>query len=159
MLYLRPMKEDEFPAYRDCFVADYGEEIASTYRKDKAQALVTASKEIEKDLPDGVETKDNTLLCIDLEERGETKLIGYLWYAINAEEHSAFIYDFFIHPGRRGQGYGKQSIKLLEESLTRQKIGQVKLRVAAGNDRALGLYKEMGFFITGINMARNLRDS
>ncbi len=150
------MKEDEFPAYVDYFVADYGIEIKANYGKTLEQALDTARNEIRNDLPDGVRTKGNFLVCIELVKEGRRSVIGYLWYAHSGEETSAFIYDFYIFPEFRHEGYAGKSISMLEESLAASGIKEIRLRVAYSNDIALALYKKAGFMTTGINMAKNI---
>ena len=47
---------------------------------------------------------------------------------------------------------------LLEKQLKADGIRQIKLRVAFTNEKALALYKELAFNITGINMAKNLME-
>ncbi|MNP71107.1 putative acetyltransferase [compost metagenome] len=59
-------------------------------------------------------------------------------------------------PSRRGLGYGKAAMAALEASLQALGIHQIKLRVAHDNPRALALYQELGFSITGYNMVRHL---
>jgi len=156
MLYLRNMNEDEFPAYVDYFVADYGIEIKASYNKTTEQALEIARNEIKNDLPHGVHTKGNFLLCIELEKKERRSTIGYLWYARNDDEMSAFIDDFYIFPDYRHEGYARKSIAILEKSLADSGIKEIRLRVAYSNEIALALYKKAGFITTGINMAKNI---
>ena len=86
----------------------------------------------------------------------EAEPLGYLWHAIDADDNATFIYDFYIDPALRSQGYGKAAIAALEASLRASDISQIKLRVAYDNPRALALYQEAGFIITGHNMAKLL---
>ncbi|MEZ9793095.1 GNAT family N-acetyltransferase, partial [Vibrio splendidus] len=44
----------------------------------------------------------------------------------------------------------------LETQLLAIGINQIKLRVAYHNERALKLYKEVGFEVTGFNMSKKL---
>ena len=156
MIALRKMSEDQYLDFIDYFISDYAIEIMENYKKSKEDALGIASREVKIDLPEGIHTKKNTLLCIDLEEEARQEIIGYLWYEENKDESSVFIYDFYIRPEYRNKGYGKKSMSALEEELKNAKIGQIKLRVAYSNEKALALYKELGFNITGINMAKNI---
>ncbi len=59
-------------------------------------------------------------------------------------DQSTFIYDFFVSSEYRGFGFGTQSISALEAQLQKIGISQM-LRVAYHNERALKLYKDVGF--------------
>jgi len=159
MISLERMNEEQFISYCDYFVADYAIEIEENYRKTIDQATIIASQELKDDLPEGVHTKNNIILCIEIEEEMDRKLIGYLWYKKNIDDSNIFIFDFYIFPQYRSMGYGKECIAILEKNMRKEGVGQVKLRVAYSNVRALALYKELGFEITGINMSKNIREN
>lgn len=82
--------------------------------------------------------------------------MGYLWHSIKMSDKSTFIYDFFVSSEYRGFGFGTQSISALETQLQTIGISQIKLRVAYHNERALKLYKDVGFEITGFNMSKKI---
>ncbi len=153
MINFRAMKAEEFPGYRDYFVADYANEIAANfgYTLERSQAI--ALKELEDDLPQDVSTAGNILLCI---EEGVGNRIGYLWYKCLDNEQTVFILDFIIFEDYRGLGYGKAALIALEERLSNSGVEQVKLRVAYENNRALRLYEKLGFNVTGHNMVKIL---
>lgn len=156
MIVLRPMRDEEYPAYLDYFIPDYAAEISANYALSPAAAVVQAQREIAADLPDGVNTRGQVLCCLFDESDGAEKRVGYLWYKPDAEMRSAFICDFYIYPTFQGQGLGKQAIAAFEHVLKRQGISQIKLRVAGDNQRARRLYKATGFHITGVNMSKNI---
>lgn len=156
------MREDEFPAYRAYFIADYGSDISRNYDKPLQYSLKLAEEDIDTNLPQGPLTPGNRLMCIDLLDSSasvaeELPVLGYLWYAVHENHAEAFICDFFIHESYRGSGYGKSTLDALEASLQSLGIGEIKLRVAHDNKRALGLYESMGYKTTGINMAKNIQ--
>lgn len=156
MLNLRKMSTEEYPAYCDYFIADYGNEIALNYGHSIEVATDLAIKELNRCFPNGLENNEHELLCIELELENTLKVIGYLWHSINASDFSTFIYDFYIIEEFRGDGYGKQAIIKLESLLISDGINQIKLRVAYQNKRALALYQEVGFVISGYNMSKKL---
>ena len=80
--------------------------------------------------------------------------IGYLWYKLLDDGESVFILDFMVFEDYRGQGYGKATLIALEEKLSQSGVTQIKLRVAADNYRAKGLYERLGFNVTGYNMIK-----
>lgn len=153
VIALRPMREEEYPAFCDYFIADYSQEIAENYGHSLELAQTLARKDLLRSFPDGYKTNVHKLLCIEAESR----VVGYLWHCPNEAEHSTFIYDFYVDESCRGKGYGTEALKLLEGQLVKGGIVQIKLRVAYHNKRALALYQETGFMVTGYNMSKNLR--
>ncbi|MGR6838009.1 GNAT family N-acetyltransferase [Aliivibrio wodanis] len=152
MIQLRPMTTNEYPAYCDYFIDDYSREIAENYGHSMDRALELANQDLLRSFPNGLETNDHELLCIE----SGSELVGYLWHSINANDASTFIYDFFIFPNCRNNGYGKLAITALELQLKSIGIEQIKLRVAYQNQRALKLYQEVGFSISGYNMSKKI---
>ncbi|PWQ96175.1 GNAT family N-acetyltransferase [Leucothrix arctica] len=155
MIQLRPMTSSEYPAYCDYFIDDYSREIAENYGHSMDRAIELANQDLLRSFPNGLETNDHELLCIE----SDSELIGYLWHSINTSDKSTFIYDFFIFSSSRNHGYGKSAISALESQLKSIGIEQIKLRVAYQNQRALKLYQEVGFSISGYNMSKKLGTS
>ncbi|MFA0086097.1 GNAT family N-acetyltransferase [Vibrio sp. 10N.261.51.F12] len=156
MVLLREMRQEEYPAYCQYFIDDYSQEIAKNYGHSLDVSIELAKKDLHRCFPNGLEGNDHSLLCIDAKIDGEFTLVGYLWHSINTDDKSTFIYDFFVSSEYRGYGFGTQSISVLEGQLRAIGINQIKLRVAYHNERALKLYKEVGFEITGFNMSKKV---
>lgn len=150
------MKAKEFPDYRDYFLKDWSEELVDNYGYSPGYAIKYAEEEFARDFPDGPDSLINELLCIENGQEGE--VVGYLWHSIQKGEPATFIHDFYIHEAHRSKGYGRQSVKALEKSMLSTGITELRLRVAYRNSRALSLYKEIGFMITGINMVKIMSD-
>ena len=160
MIQLRPMISAEYPAYCDYFIDDYSREIAENYGHTMDRAIELAEQDLIRSFPNGLETNEHDLLCIEFKSESESKLesevVGYLWHSIKVSEKSTFIYDFFIFSNQRNNGYEKLAIKALESQLQAIGIEQIKLRVAYQNQRALKLYQEVGFVISGYNMSKKI---
>ena len=158
MIQLRPMISAEYPGYCDYFIDDYIREIAENYGYSMDRAIELAEQDLIRSFPNGLETNEHDLLCIEFTSESEVKseVVGYLWHSIKASDKSTFIYDFFIFSNQRNNGYGKQAIKALESQLQIIGIEQIKLRVAYQNQRALKLYQEVGFVISGYNMSKKI---
>ena len=148
----------EYPAYCDYFIDDYSREIADNYGHSMDKAIELAEQDLIRSFPNGLETNEHDLLCIEFTSESEVKseVVGYLWHSIKVSEKSTFIYDFFIFSNQRNNGYGKLAIKALESQLQAIGIEQIKLRVAYQNQRALKLYQEVGFVISGYNMSKKI---
>jgi ribosomal protein S18 acetylase RimI-like enzyme len=154
MIHLRPMQISEFPDFSAYFVADYAEEISANYDQDIAAARTQAQQDISRDLPQGVDTPGQHLLCIVREDDENNTPIGYLWCKPETAGQSVFISDFYMFPDHRGKGYGKSALLALEAMFTKTGHTEVRLRVAADNAKAQRLYTAMGYTITGINMRK-----
>lgn len=156
MIVLRPMRDGEYAAYLDYFIPDYAVEIASNYGLSADQSLAQAKREIADDLPDGVHTSGQSLLCLVEPAADPEAVIGYLWYKPDAAMRAVFINDFHILPAYQGKGLGKQALAVLENELKRQGFAEIRLRVAEDNSRARHVYEGTGFRVTGINMSKSL---
>ena len=152
---LRPMLADEFPSYRDYFVVDYADEIAENYGYTLEKSRIIAREELADDLPQTVNTPNHVLLCIE-NENGE--MVGYLWYKLMDDGETAFGLDFIIFEPFRKKGYGKAAMGALEKQLSHTGVEQLKLRVAFYNKRALRLYENVGFSVTGYNMIKHIKE-
>lgn len=161
---LIPMDEAHFPAYRDYFIDDYARDLASNHGLTQTEARQQAEASLRQYLPQGAATPGQSLLCIvpvndtvnDNVGSAVAPIAGYLWHSIDGAAHSTFIYDFYTLPAHRGLGYGKAAMAVLEAELKCLGVSQIKLRVAYDNPRARALYEEIGFHITGYNMAKTL---
>lgn len=152
MITLRPLQPYEFPAFAAYFVPDYAAELVANYGISQGAALAEAAEDLALDLPQGVDTQGEILMCIMLADQ----VIGCLFYSLNEPRHFAFIKDFHVLPPHQGNGYGTAAIAALTALLRPQGITQLRLRVAAKNESAHRLYTKVGFFSTGINMAKTL---
>ncbi len=160
---LIPMDEAAFPAYRDYFIDDYAQDLASNHGLTLADASHQAEASLLQHLPQGAATPGQSLLCITpvSDKVGSavaptTAIVGYLWHCVDSTAHTTFIYDFYTLPTHRGLGYGKAAMAVLEAELKCLGVNHIKLRVAHDNPRARALYEEIGFHITGYNMAKTL---
>lgn len=158
MIQLRPMREDEYPGYLAYFIPDYAREIAVNYRLSTADSFVRAQQEIAEDLPEGVNTAGQVLLCLLEQSDNRCRHIGYLWYKPDTAMRTLFIYDFHIFDTCQDQGLGKQALRAFEQEMRDNHFEQIRLRVAGDNARARHVYEATGFSVTGINMSKKLTD-
>lgn len=107
------MREEEYPAYLQYFIADYAREIAANYRLSAEDSLAKAKREIAGDLPEGVNTPGQVLLCLFTQADNRDRHVGYLWYKPDAATRSVFIYDFYIFSACQGRGWARRRYALL----------------------------------------------
>jgi ribosomal protein S18 acetylase RimI-like enzyme len=86
--------------------------------------------------------------------------VGFIWYQ-KYKEHMAFICDFLILENFRKQGYGKQTLLLIEKEAKEKGINQIFLNVFKYNKPAFSLYKSLEYKIRdeendNITMIKNI---
>lgn len=113
MIMLRPMGEEEYPAYLEYFIADYAREIAANYRLSAEDSLARAKREIAEDLPEGVNTPGQVLLCLFNQADHCDEHVGYLWYKPDTATQTVFIFDFISSTPARGRGWARRRYALL----------------------------------------------
>lgn len=156
LVTLRSIRPEEFPDYQRYFIQDYSEEMVENYGYSQEAAVIKAEKDLQQSFPEGIGENEQNLLSIDAEIDGISTLVGYLWHTINKEERTSFICDFYVFERFRGGGFGKKAMVALEQRLGEAEITELKLRVAYSNRRALKLYEDIGFRVTGINLSKLL---
>jgi len=156
MVRLVPMTESEFQDYMKHAVEDYAREHVKAGNWHSSEALQKAEAEFLQLLPEGVTSKNQYLFSI--KDDPTSLKVGMIWFAVNEKtpHPSAFIYDFMIDEQFRKRGYGRQTLRMLEEKVKALGIDQISLHVFGHNHVAIALYKKAGYEITGLRMAKKL---
>lgn len=159
MVTLRAMRAEELCDYRNLFITEYAQDLSSNSNYSVEQALAYATHSFDGYLPEGVNSPNDHLFCIENSNSisGEEQLVGYLWYGLGQEDSAAFIKDFYVLPQCQRKGYGSACLEALEKRLMDQGIFEIKLRVAADNPQAKRLYEHLAFVVTGFNMSKSLK--
>ena len=79
MIHLRDMKIGEYADFIAYFIPDYAEEISANYDEDIGAARARAEREVKADLPLGVDTPGQALLCMVRDGDETDAPVGYLW--------------------------------------------------------------------------------
>ena len=154
MIHLVPMTESEFEAYLETAIPEYAADKARAGDWSKEEALKRSRKSYHGLLPQGVETENNYLLRIQIEESGEK--IGMVWVKHEAPRPHGFIFDIVLDEAQRGKGFGKQAMLALEEKARELGLRAIGLHVFANNLAAMKLYKGLGYEVTSQNLTKKL---
>ncbi len=156
MVELAPMTQDKFQNYLDRAVPEYAQEKVRSGNWDASIALPRARAEYEKLLPDGLSSPDHYLFTVQNPETGEQ--VGMVWFSVMdwGQQQIAFIFDLYINPVHRRQGYGFQTMLALEEKVKALGIHRIGLHVFAHNHEARSLYQRLGYVETNVNMQKDL---
>lgn len=151
---LEKMNSDQYDKYIEREMPLYAQEMATSSEIELEIALENSKKSFSTLLPNGLETENQFLFnVIDDEE----KIIGDLWLNLRGEKkRRVYIYNIVIHEKFRGLGFGKKSMKLVEEFARENNCESVDLHVFGHNKTARGLYESMGFGPLSIVMRKNI---
>ncbi len=154
-LSLSPMDQNEFEQFLDMTIADYAEDKIKAGSWNAENALSNAKRDFNRLLPQGIQTKNHYLKNIVTHHRK----IGSIWYAVKDEEPPAiaFLYQIYIEPDFRSEGYGSLAMKALKGEVTRLGIAHIWLHVFAHNSKAIPFYQRLGFKISDYTLHIDLR--
>jgi ribosomal protein S18 acetylase RimI-like enzyme len=157
MITFKKIEPDEFKRYGQIFIKDYSEDLSVNHGYSPKESLAIATRALSTSFPNNISTASDVIICIMAESSViENNVVGFLWYNINSDNAKAYICDFFIFEQHRSKGHGKSAIALLESELAQHEINYLGLRVANNNPRALALYQDLGFNISGLNMSKRV---
>lgn len=152
---LTPMDEKTFKEYYEQSLEDYAYEHVKAGNWKEDGALEKAKEQFKQLLPYGLATNEHFLFSI-LHDHNP---IGILWLHIRSmgQQKQAFIFDIKLEEDQRGKGSGKETMNALDEYAKAEGITQVRLHVFAHNERAIALYKNMGYEMTDHHMLKDYR--
>lgn len=155
---LVPMDQQDFEEYLAYAIPNYAQEKVRAGNWQPEEALHLAESDFGKLLPDGLSSSNNYLYRIEVAPEGNK--VGMIWLAANPKnpDRNAFIYDFMVYEPYRRRGYATQALIAVEEKVKALGLEKILLHVFGHNQAALALYQKMGYLITNINMAKDLRE-
>jgi ribosomal protein S18 acetylase RimI-like enzyme len=154
---LRPMRDEEWNAWRERTVAEYAGEKVRNKAFTHEKALSQAEQETDALLPDGLRTAGHHLFVA--EDAGTATRVGYLWFGPrlgDPDPEVAWLYDIFVEEADRGQGIGRAMLELLEAEARAAGHRRVELNVFGDNAPAQHLYESAGYVEMARQMAKDL---
>lgn len=155
MIRLRPMTSTEFAIWRSQTIPAYAADTVRMGLWSEAESLAEAEKIFNHLLPQGLETAGQHIFTIETES--ETS-VGSLW--IGRAERPAgpigFIYDLFISPEHRRNGYATQAMHAIEREAQRLGLKGLALHVFGHNHLARDFDVKLGYATTTLDMFKHL---
>jgi ribosomal protein S18 acetylase RimI-like enzyme len=152
-LTLRPMTEDEFGPWFEELHTEYEQGLTDFAHMSPEAAREKAKRDHDSLLGErGLETEGH--LVSVLEDEGAR--VGDLWLAEQERDGGRFLWIYYIRilAERRGQGYGKQAMRLAEEEARRRGVPELRLNVWGGNEVARSLYRSLGYSEDSVGMSK-----
>jgi ribosomal protein S18 acetylase RimI-like enzyme len=153
----REMSDDEFDKFTEWNILDYSKDLIKAGLSSEENALEDAKKSFNGLIPQGKYTKDNYIYVV---ENSDNEGVGFIWYQ-KYKEDIAFICDFLISEKFRKQGYGKNTLLLVEKEAKEKGLNKILLNVFKYNKPAFSLYKSLEYKIRdeeaeNISMVKNI---
>ncbi|HBL05453.1 MULTISPECIES: GNAT family N-acetyltransferase [unclassified Clostridium] len=154
----REMSDAEFDRFAQWDILDYSKDLIKAGLSSEENALEDAKESFNELLPQGKGTKDNYIYVI---VNKDNESLGFIWYQ-KYKEDIGFICDFLILEKYRKQGYGKQTLLMLEKEAIEKGFNKILLNVFKYNKPAYSLYKSLEYEVRdeknqNISMLKNLK--
>ena len=146
----------EFETYLEQLLVHYTADKLAAGNVAPENADETVRAEVNRLLPQGMQTPNHTFFSIRDADSGEK--VGLLWIYFDPQDQrqQAFVYDLEIDPAYRRRGYASQSLLALETMLRARGARKIGLHVFGFNTGAQALYRKLGYQITNIQMSKSL---
>jgi ribosomal protein S18 acetylase RimI-like enzyme len=153
-LVLRPRRADEYAAWHDTEIDEYGRDIAENGNTPPGAAHRKALADMAEILPEGLATPRHWILVLEV-SGGPA---GRLWLAEREIDgrRAMFIFDIHVDEAFRGRGFGRAAMLLAEREALERDIHRIELNVFGGNAVARGLYQSLGYVERSVRMAKDL---
>lgn len=154
MIKLHQIDANTYSMFFNKIVKLYAEESVISGRWTNEEALEKASEETRNLLLDEEKTKDHYLFWII----NDDVIIGYIWVGmIGSDKNEAFVFGLEIEENERGKGYGKDTMRLIEEVLKNKAISSIRLHVYDSSKIAVNLYNSIGFETVSRIMRKSIK--
>lgn len=161
MIQLKLMSFEAFEKFKTESQSAYATNLAAVEVIPFEEALKNASEQFDKLVPNGAATPGQSFF--DVIESSSSNSIGFLWlgflwlgFQTRFGRKIASINDISIASEKRGKGFGKALMKLVEEEARKAEATRVRLHVFHHNEVAKKLYLSMGFQPTNLGMRKDL---
>jgi ribosomal protein S18 acetylase RimI-like enzyme len=157
-IVLAPMGDTEFARFKALAISTHAEDNVTATRWSEPNALARAEAEFQRLLPQGLQTRDHRL-C-EIRDAAQGLVVGYLWFAftLDGPVRSGYLYNVHVLVQHRGRGYAKAALDGLEDIARAERLATLRLHAFSCNAAAQALYRSQGYWITGVNMQKRLRE-
>jgi ribosomal protein S18 acetylase RimI-like enzyme len=155
---LRPLGDDEFPAFHDLLMQEYTRGLVDDARMAHTAADEKAAADLAALFPSRRAEPNHRIYF--LEDAATSDIAGYLFWAERqppgSQETRAYVYELFVDEQFRRKGAGLRALELLEADVRDRGLPGIDLNVWGGNAGARSLYARAGFEERAVFMSKEL---
>lgn len=153
----RKMSNNEFEKFIELSVSDYAQDLIKSGMCNEEAGFKSSKEQFDELLPQGKYTENNFFYMISNIKNED---IGTIWYS-KFNQEVAFINNILVYESFRMQGYGKQTLILIENEAKEKGINKILLHVFKFNHIAFALYKDLGYKVVeensgGMHMVKSI---
>lgn len=142
---LRKMSSTEFERFKLESIAEYTEDLFTSQKLSKEEAMKQAETDFIEMLPNGIETSNQCLMMI---EDSECKSqVGFIWFLYEVTDgiNQVFLNDLKIYEKERRKGYGAAALLEMERIGKEAGCSESILYVWKHNPNGKKLYIKAGY--------------
>jgi ribosomal protein S18 acetylase RimI-like enzyme len=142
-LVVTPMTPERFTSFAAASEAAFAEDLAASGRYSAEDAVVESHRQMELELPDGVDSEGQELFTAHVDGAE----VGVLWIGIRRRggHPHGFILDIEVAEDQRRKGYGRDLMLAAEHEVARLGADSIGLHVFGFNTSAINLYESLGY--------------
>lgn len=142
---LRKMSLREFESFREYSTNDYAKDLMKGQNISSESALKQANKEFLDMLPEGINTKDHSLMMI--EDENSHKPVGIIWYLYENTEGTkqVFLNDLLVYEEERRKGYAMAALSQMVHHAAEAGCKESIIYVWKHNPSGVNLYTKCGY--------------
>ncbi len=142
---LRNMNLREFESFREYSTNDYAKDLMKEQNISSESALKQAITEFSDMLPEGIKTKDHSLMMIVDENKKKT--VGVIWYLYEITEGTkqVFLNDLLIYEEERRKGYAMTALSEMVHNANMAGCIHSIIYVWKHNPPGINLYTKCGY--------------
>lgn len=142
---LRKMSLREFESFREYSINDYAKDLMKNQDTSLESTLKQATAEFSDMLPEGINTKDHSLMMI--EDENSHKTVGIIWYLYEITEgmKQVFLNDLLIYEEERRKGYAMAALSQMVHHAAEAGCKESIIYVWKHNPPGVNLYTKCGY--------------
>ncbi len=149
-LRLERMSDADIASFPAVQLDEYARQIEEYAGWSTADARGKAERDMAMTFPEGQVLPGHHLF--HLVEAGSGARVGVLWY--RQDERGLWLFQVTVDEPRRGQGFGREAMELLEEEARRLGAPRIELNVFGLNVAARSLYRSLGYSEDAVTMSK-----
>ena len=149
-LRLEPMTEADVREFIVDHLDEYTGQIELHGGWTHEDARAKAENDMAKSFPGGKVKPGHHLFHLVDEATGDR--VGILWY--REDKRGVWLNQITIDPERRGQGFGRKAMAILESQARQLGASRIELNVFGGNEAARSLYRSLGYREDAVVMSK-----